>query len=158
FPLGGSRHGKLRTYLNMFITMVISGIWHGAGWTFVMWGGLHALGRCLTRDLEETAFYKQRVPRLVKQVLVFSFVAFTWIFFRAADWKDAALIIRRIFTTGWADPRLPLLMAILILAVWLYQLIFTSQLTLRRYLDAEPVRVGLAAGMIVYLAIIAQPS
>ena len=54
FPLGGSRHGKLLTYRNMVITMVVSGIWHGAAWTFVIWGALHALGRCLTRDLEQT--------------------------------------------------------------------------------------------------------
>src|SRR5438128_1056875 len=69
FPLGGSRGSKLRTYFNMFVTMVISGIWHGAAWTFVIWGALHALGRCLTREVEQTAFYKQQVPRLVKQLL-----------------------------------------------------------------------------------------
>ena len=118
FPLGGSRHGKLRTYLNMFITMVISGIWHGAAWTFVIWGGLHALGRCLTRELEQTEFYQERMPRLVKQLAVFTFVTFTWIFFRAQSLTDAWLIISRIFTTGWADPRFPLVMAVLILAVW----------------------------------------
>src|SRR5438105_7604889 len=83
FPLGGNRHGWLRTYFNMFITMVISGIWHGAAWTFVVWGALHALGRCSTRELEETNFYRRRVPKLVKQLLVFVFVTFTWIFFRA---------------------------------------------------------------------------
>ena len=68
FPLGGSRHGALQTYRNMFITMLISGIWHGAAWAFVIWGGLHALGRCLTRELEQTEFYQQRIPRLVKQL------------------------------------------------------------------------------------------
>ena len=82
FPLGGSRHGKFRTYINMFVTMIVSGIWHGAAWTFVVWGGLHALGRCLTRELEQTEFYQERVPRLAKQLAVFTFVTFTWIFFR----------------------------------------------------------------------------
>jgi D-alanyl-lipoteichoic acid acyltransferase DltB (MBOAT superfamily) len=158
FPLGGSRHGKLRTYLNMFLTMVISGIWHGAAWTFVIWGGLHALGRCLTRELEQTAFYQERVPRLVKQLLVFTFVMFTWIFFRAQNLTDARLIISRIFTTGWTDPHFPLLMAVLIGAVWVYQLLYTSRSALGRLLLAEPVKVGLAAVMIAYLAIIAQPS
>ena len=89
FPLGGSRHGELRTYINMFITMVISGIWHGAAWTFVVWGGLHALGRCLTRELEQTEFYQERIPRLAKQLAVFTFVTFTWIFFRAQSLTDA---------------------------------------------------------------------
>ena len=56
FPLGGNRGGVWRTYRNMFITMVVSGIWHGAAWGFVIWGALHALGRCLTRELERTQF------------------------------------------------------------------------------------------------------
>jgi alginate O-acetyltransferase complex protein AlgI len=158
FPLGGSRGGPWRTYRNMFLTMVISGIWHGAAWTFVIWGALHATGRCLTRELEATEFYQNRVPRLVKQLLVFTFVTFTWIFFRAQSLEDAVLVINRIFTTGWADPRFPLVMAGLVLAVWLYQLLYTSGSALRRFLEVEPVRLGLTMGMIVYLLIIAQPS
>jgi D-alanyl-lipoteichoic acid acyltransferase DltB (MBOAT superfamily) len=157
FPLGGSRHGKLRTYINMFITMIVSGVWHGAAWTFVVWGGLHALGRCLTRELEQAEFYQERIPRPVKQLAVFTFVTFTWIFFRAQSLTDAWLIISRIFTTGWEDPRFPLVMAILVLAVWSYQLLYTSR-SLRWLVDAQPVRVGLAAVMIVYIAIVAQPS
>jgi D-alanyl-lipoteichoic acid acyltransferase DltB (MBOAT superfamily) len=157
FPLGGSRHGKLRTYINMFITMVVSGIWHGAAWTFVVWGGLHALGRCVTRELENAEFYRERIPRLVKQLAVFTFVTFTWIFFRAQSVSDAWLIISRIFTTGWEDPRFPLVMAIIVLAVWLYQLFFTSR-SLRWWVEVQPLRVGLAALMIVYIAIVAQPS
>jgi D-alanyl-lipoteichoic acid acyltransferase DltB (MBOAT superfamily) len=159
FPLGGSRHGKLRTYINMFLTMVISGVWHGAAWGFVAWGALHALGRCLTREAEQTAFYRDRVPRLLKQALIFTFVTFTWIFFRAQTLEKSWLVIRRIFTTGWADPRLPLLMTGLVLAVYFYQLLYTSPAGLgRRALDWQPVRVGLVVGMFVYLVVVAQPS
>src|SRR5436190_587858 len=107
FPLGGSRRGEVRTYFNLFVTMVISGIWHGAAWTFVIWGALHALGRCATREVEQTEFYQTRIPRLLKQMAVFTFVTFTWIFFRAPTLTDAWLIIRRIFTTAWTDPRVP---------------------------------------------------
>ena len=71
---------------------------------------------------------------------------------------DAGLIISRIFTTGWADPRFPVVMAILVLAVWVYQLLYTSRSSLRSLIDVQPVRVGLAALMIMYLAIVAQPS
>ncbi len=158
FPLGGNRLGKTRTYINICITMIVSGVWHGAAWTFVVWGGLHALGRCLTRALEQTELYQVRIPRLVKQFAVFTFVSFTWIFFRAQSLTDAWLIIGRIFTSGWADPRFPLVMATLVLAVWAYQLIYTSGSSLRRWIDAKPVRVGLAALMIAYLLIVAQPS
>ncbi len=158
FPLGGSRQGKWKTYRNMFITMVVSGVWHGAAWTFVIWGALHALGRCLTREVEQTEFYRERIPRLVKQLLVFSFVMFTWIFFRAQSLEDAGVIIGRIFSTGWVDPRFPLLMAGMVLAVWLYQLLYNSRLAGRRVLELAPVRVGLVMLMLAYLLIVAQPS
>jgi len=164
FPLGGSRHGTFRTYRNMFLTMVISGVWHGADWQFIVWGALHALGRCLTRELEQTAFYKERVPRLIKQSWVFVFVMFTWIFFRAQTDNEmsgierAWLIISRMFSTGWSDPRCPVLMIILVLAVWAYQLLYTSRLGLARLFELAPIRVGLAIAMIVYLAVVAQPS
>ncbi len=162
FPLGGNRHGTLLTYRNMFLTMVISGIWHGAAWTFVIWGALHALGRCLTRQLEQTAFYRERVPTIVKQAWVFTFVTFTWIFFRAGypepSLSDAWLIVTRIFSTGWTDPQFPWLMLALILAVWLYQLLYTSALPIRQVLEWAPVRVALVVLMVIYLAIVAQPS
>jgi D-alanyl-lipoteichoic acid acyltransferase DltB (MBOAT superfamily) len=158
FPLGGNRHGKLRTYRNMFLTMVISGIWHGAAWTFVVWGALHALGRCLTRELEQTAWYKERVPTLVKQAWVFAFVTLTWVFFRAQSLGDAWAVVSRTFSTGWADPRFPLLMLVLVVAVWLYQLLFASESRLRGALELAPVRVGLVLLMVAYLAVLAQPS
>jgi alginate O-acetyltransferase complex protein AlgI len=158
FPLGGSRGSALQTYRNMLLTMVISGIWHGAAWTFVIWGALHALGRCLTREVEQTQFYQERIPRLVKQVLVFTFVTFTWIFFRAQTLDDAWLIINRMFTTSWVDPRFPLLAAGLVLAVWVYQLLFTSRSALAQVLEWGTVKVGLAVLMLAYLLIVAQPS
>jgi D-alanyl-lipoteichoic acid acyltransferase DltB (MBOAT superfamily) len=158
FPLGGNRCGPFRTYFNMFATMVISGIWHGAAWTFVIWGALHALGRCSTRELEQTEFYQKRVPTIFKQAWVFAFVTLTWVFFRAQSLTDAWLIISRIFTAGWTDPRFPVLMAVLILAVWAYQLFYASQWRFRRVLEVAPVRVGLVALMIAYLLVVAQPS
>lgn len=158
FPLGGGRGTKIQVYRNIFLTMVTSGIWHGAGWNFIIWGALHAVGRLCTRELELTEFYRERIPRLVKQLAVFAFVSFTWIFFRAPTPTDAWLIISRIFTSGWADPQFPLLMASLVLAVWMYQLLYTSRLRVRRVLDWSMVRVGLALLMIVYLLIVAQPS
>src|SRR4051812_3048101 len=104
------------------------------------------------------AFYRERIPKLVKQLLVFVFVTFTWIFFRAQSLEDAGIVIRRIFTTSWVDPRFPILMAALILAVWVYQLAYNSESFVRRLLELQPVRVGLAMLMIAYLVILAQPS
>ncbi len=64
----------------------------------------------------------------------------------------------RIFSSGWADPQIPLLMVTLVLAVWAYQLLYTNGLTTRRILELAPVRVGLVILMITYLLIVAHPS
>ena len=155
-PLGGNRKGYLNTYKNMFLTMVISGLWHGAAWTFVIWGAVHAIGRFTTRELERTPFYRDKVPKLAKQMFVFSFVTFAWIFFRANSIGDAWLVIKRIFSSGWENPYCPVWALILIFAVWIYQFAYESRH--RRILDSTPVRIGLVVGMILYLAVFAPSS
>jgi D-alanyl-lipoteichoic acid acyltransferase DltB (MBOAT superfamily) len=152
-PLGGNRKGAFNTYRNMFITMVLSGLWHGAAWTFVVWGAVHALGRFLTRELERTSFYKDRVPKLFKQLFVFAFVTFAWIFFRAETIADAWTIIGRIFTSGFANPDCPLLALGLIFAVWLYQFAYESRL--RSILELRLVRLTMIILMILYLVLFA---
>jgi len=152
-PLGGNRKGKLFTYRNMVLTMLISGLWHGAAWMFIIWGALHALGRIATRELERSDFYRQRIPRIVKQVTVFSFVTFAWIFFRAASLDDAFIIISRIFSTVWSDPQFPLLMLLLTLSIWIYQFLYESRF--RIYLQSSTVRIAMVIGMILYLFLFA---
>ena len=98
-PLGGNRKSKFNTYRNMFFTMIISGLWHGAAWTFIIWGTIHALGRFCTRELEYTSFYQKRMPKIAKQLLVYLFVTFAWIFFRAENITDAWVILKRIFNS-----------------------------------------------------------
>jgi alginate O-acetyltransferase complex protein AlgI len=160
-PLGGNRRGTFNTYRNIFLTMVISGLWHaglfgGAAWTFVIWGAVHALGCCLTRELERTSFYKERVPKLVKQLLVFVFVSFAWIFFRAATISDAWVIVTRIFSSGLANPYCPLLALALVFAVWLYQFAYESRF--RSVLELRYVRIGIVIMMIIYLVVFAPAS
>jgi len=155
-PLGGNRKSEVRTYINMCATMVISGLWHGAQWTFVIWGAVHAAGRVLTRRLERGRFYRDRVPRGFKQAFVFTFVCFCWIFFRAETFSDACLIVKRILTSGFADPRCPLLMLGQILAVWIYQFAYESRL--RRVLELGTVRAVLVVCMLLYLALFATSS
>ncbi len=154
-PLGGNRRGPARMYFNIFVAMVLSGIWHGAAWTYIMWGALHALGRMITREAERTAFYRDRVPRLAKQFLVFGFVMLTWLFFRAKTIEDAWIMLKRIFSTSWlADPRVPLLPLSFILVIWLYQLAFNSKV--QGLLKPAWVKVSLAVLMIVCLFICQQ--
>ena len=155
-PLGGNRKGTLNTYRNMFLTMVISGLWHGAAWTFVLWGAVHAVGRFLTRELERSEFYKDKVPKLVKQLFVFVIVSFAWIFFRAESIGDAWVIVSRIFSSGLANPYCPVLALALIAAVWLYEFAYESPA--RWILQLAPVRTGAVILMILYLAVFASSS
>ncbi len=150
-PLGGNRRGRSRTYVNMVLTMIISGLWHGAMWTFLLWGAVHALGRLLTRAMEGTRFYRNHVPKAVKQLFTFSLVTFAWIFFRARSVEDAWLIVRRIAAGGLSDPAFPLLAANLVLLVWLYQCLYESRL--RSLLKPPAVRIALVVLMIVYMAL-----
>ncbi len=153
-PLGGNRRGTLATYRNLFITFLISGIWHGANWTFAIWGILHAVGVMLTRELERSAAYRERVPRVVKQAGVFAYVCFAWIFFRAASLSDAMLIVRRIFSAGWENPQIPAMMLALVGLIWIYEFLFESRL--RGLLAYGAVRVSLAVFMVLYLCVCAS--
>jgi len=152
-PLGGNRHGALATYRNMFLTMVISGLWHGATWNFAVWGAVHGLARVGTRRLEESGLYR-RLPRAVKTVWVFLFVSFAWIFFRAGSLADAWLVVSRIARFSWTDPACPVLMLGMVAVVWAYQAIYESRL--RAVLAMTPVRIALVVVMILAVAIFAQ--
>jgi len=148
-PLGGNRKGKLATYRNVFLTMVLSGLWHGAAWTYVLWGVVHALGNFATRELERTAFYLHKVPYAIKLLIVLVFVTFAWAFFRAESIGAAGTVVGRTFTSGFENPYVPLLALALIAAVWAYQFLFASRL--RWVLEAGAVRVGLVVAMLVYM-------
>ena len=160
-PLGGNRRGTFNTYRNIFLVMIISGLWHaglfyGATLTFVVWGVVHAFGLFLTREMERTEFYKERIPKPVKQLFVFCFVGFAWIFFRADSINDAWLIITRIFTSGFSNPNCPVLALVLIFAVWLYQFIYESRI--KWLLELRTVRITVVVLMIFYLAVFAPSS
>ena len=154
-PLGGNRRGGFLMYRNLLLTMVISGLWHGAAWTFVIWGSLHALATMATHAAERSAWYRNRVPKFVKQLAVFGVVWFAWIFFRAESLSDAWLIVTRIFTAGWSDPAVPLLALMLVGVVWLYQYMYESPV--RRVLKVSAVRVALVVLMVLYLLTIPGP-
>ena len=83
-PLGGSRLGARRTYLNLFVVMLLGGLWHGAAWTFVIWGGLHGSLLALERWRGTSAF-SQRLPRALRVGTTFVIVSVGWVLFRATD-------------------------------------------------------------------------
>lgn len=104
FPLGGSRRGFWRTQLNLFIVFLVSGLWHGAALTFVIWGCIHGIyqviGNCIRRIVKENRISKMFWFRLVQVVITFVLVNFAWIFFRANSVSDAFSIIAHLFDFG----------------------------------------------------------
>jgi alginate O-acetyltransferase complex protein AlgI len=102
-PLGGNRGGSLFTVRNLMITMLLGGLWHGAQWTFVAWGGLHGLYLVLQRvlgPLHQRIVRALRVPRVVSDaflvLLVFHLTCFAWVFFRAQSFGNAWRILSSI--------------------------------------------------------------
>jgi alginate O-acetyltransferase complex protein AlgI len=96
-PLGGNRKGRVRTYINLMTTMLLGGLWHGAAWTFVVWGGLHGLYLCVERVLKErfgeAAFWRKLPGRIALALLTYFLVNITWVFFRAQDFGTARRLI-----------------------------------------------------------------
>lgn len=108
-PLGGNRSGARRTAINLFITFLLSGLWHGASWTFVIWGALHGIYIILNHWIEPrwTRFrdsgFAKRFPSLhngLSLLSTFGLVCFAWIFFRASTLPDAFYIVTHLFS-GW---------------------------------------------------------
>jgi D-alanyl-lipoteichoic acid acyltransferase DltB (MBOAT superfamily) len=96
--LGGNRKGKLRTYLNLMITMLLGGLWHGASWRFLIWGGLHGGALAFHKYISERIDLSWRGWRIAGVVITFHFVCFCWIFFRAPDLDTVGQMLAQIFT------------------------------------------------------------
>jgi D-alanyl-lipoteichoic acid acyltransferase DltB (MBOAT superfamily) len=144
-PLGGNRGGTLATYRNLMLTMLLGGLWHGANWTFVVWGGLHGLYLSVHKFMLERGRARgattSPVVRLAKIVATFHLVALAWVFFRAGSFKIAWTYIAGIATwqpagavapLDWLDPRLVVLF-VTFLALELVQARAGEQTVLLRY-------------------------
>ena len=105
-PLGGNRRGRVRTYLNLLVTMLLGGLWHGAGWNFLVWGGLHGLllvahrafaGRSAAQD---APLAWRDAPKIV---VCFHAVILPWVFFRAESFADAIAFLGGLFAGPWGE-------------------------------------------------------
>ena len=100
-PLGGNRKGMARMYMNLMVVFLLSGLWHGNGWNFIVWGAMHGVLYVITRMVRGKKEDEPAMPvRVVKTILTFIYVTLAWVFFRAATIGEAATLITRIFTGG----------------------------------------------------------
>ena len=98
FPLGGSRCSTFRTCINVLIVFLVSGIWHGVGFTFIVWGLMHGVAMVLYRLLKK---WIDKTPYAITWALTFIFVNLAWVYFRALSVSDANLLISRVFSGGF---------------------------------------------------------
>jgi len=105
-PLGGNRKGKVITYRNLLLTMLLGGLWHGAGWTFIVWGGIHGVGLAFERWRRDRPGYVEPRDtfrrRAILRVITFNVVCLAWVFFRADSFATAWDILGGLFT-GWGE-------------------------------------------------------
>lgn len=101
--LGGNRNGNIKTYINLIITMLLGGLWHGASWNFVIWGGLHGLYLSIHKlsigntKIETDIISHFNVKNIFNISLTFILVVFTWLFFRSNSWDTTELFFHKIF-------------------------------------------------------------
>jgi D-alanyl-lipoteichoic acid acyltransferase DltB (MBOAT superfamily) len=96
-PLGGNRLGPARTYINLMLTMLIGGLWHGASWTFVVWGGLHGTYLIGERVIRRVVPWTGPIARTVGVIVTFVLVCIAWVFFRASSFDQAFSVLRSMF-------------------------------------------------------------
>ena len=156
-PLGGNRRGALRTHVNLALTMLVGGLWHGASWTFVAWGGLHGgylIGERLVRAAAPASpIWNTRAVQLALALVTFALVCFAWVFFRATSFAQAFRIVAAMLGRGhgaghpgWWFGAIPV--AILVAVHWLLR-----ATTLEAVVERAPwpVRSAALAGAIISL-------
>ena len=104
-PLGGNRVSTYRKYFNLFLVFMVSGLWHGASWNFVIWGALHGFYQImgqLTKSFQTKFFglFGEKVSGILQNIITVALVVFAWIFFRATKFSDAKYVIKNIFASS----------------------------------------------------------
>ena len=151
-PLGGSRKGAARTYLNLFLTMMLGGLWHGASWTFVLWGALHGLWLGLERLwARNRPVALPRAPIWLAWAVTFHIVVLGWIFFRAPDLDTAVRYLQGLATGQWTNTLVtPLSLALVALGLAIHAAPPSLIPSLARRLRRWPApALGLALGSLI---------
>lgn len=126
-PMGGSRCSKLRNYWNIFITFLVSGIWHGANWTFIIWGAIHGTCQIVEKALGQQGCKYGIVGKTVKIAFTFLVINFAWIFFRSSSLDDAICFIGRIFDFSLPTTLEPVAIIDIVFILWLFMADFLNE-------------------------------
>lgn len=123
-PLGGNRHGEQKTYRNLFLTMLIGGLWHGANWTFVLWGALHGAWLAVERffDFDSDRVQHGIAKQWFKRFIIFHLVCLAWVFFRAPTMGAAASFLGGLTTWNISENFYPLFLMLSVFSIPMFGL------------------------------------
>ncbi len=162
-PLGGNRGGRFRTYFNLMLTMLLGGLWHGAAWTFVVWGGIHGFYLCVehARRSRRARLHLPDPPdtaarRWTQRLLTFNLVCFAWVFFRSESLSNAFELLRRLVDPShWFEPAplvtIGVLLAIAAGIIEQYVPRATWGRAMSRFSYFAPVAQGLVLGVVILI-------
>ena len=166
-PLGGSQKGELRTYVNIMITMVLGGLWHGAAWAFVFWGAYHGAGQAIGAWKRQHLPQRAETPLLIlgQRVSTFALVCVGWVFFRSAAEVDpianAFTLLGRL-VTGWSIPSElvnPLVVGAIALMLALQYAPRLPALRLQEHLShLQPAVMGLVFAAVLFVIVTLGPT
>jgi len=160
-PLGGSAVPGYMTYRNLFATMLLGGLWHGANWTFVVWGGLHGMALAVERFLRQAGFLR-RIFDLgvgstwVRRITVFHLVCLSWVFFRAESLTSALALLRGLGYWAWRPEYFTALEFLALFALPLFLIDLYLEHSGEEYVFQErapAARVALACGVVVLISL-----
>jgi alginate O-acetyltransferase complex protein AlgI len=127
FPLGGNRKGQFRTYINLILTMLLGGLWHGAAWSYTIWGCFHGLALVLERFIGSKIQIKPtRFVLSIKRILIFGFISFAWLLFKLPQFSDVLGFIKAITQNLFYVPNIQLDINILVYAspIFMYHALY----------------------------------
>ena len=167
-PLGGNRQGEGKTYRNLLLTMIIGGFWHGANWTFVIWGGIHGAFLAIERGArkllgtpdtkvpssEETEGSLLRVDLWIRRIVIFHVVCLAWIFFRAESVGDAVLFLSGLTSYSWRPEYWTALRFLAFFVLPLFCIDLANEYRLEEYLiERTPEELRIAVATLAFLGL-----
>ena len=166
-PLGGNKKGRSRTYVNLMITMLLGGLWHGASWTFVVWGGLHGLYLGIERFLRESIppqdWFASLWFKIAMALVTYFAVNITWVFFRAQSFTDATTYLASMFALA-ADPKKVLYLNEIVPAAFVIASMVAAHWGMRAtsmetvIARTPPLLIGAAWTLMLFMLVITQGS
>jgi D-alanyl-lipoteichoic acid acyltransferase DltB (MBOAT superfamily) len=147
-PLGGNRSGRIKEIRNIMLTMILSGLWHGAAWNFLLWGSIHGVLHVASKLISSVKLISY-IPLSIKRILIFIVIIFTWIFFKAETATDAFDFIYGIFSFNFKSTDIPPFMIALMIIAYIHH--WLKEYRIIEFMERDIIKTILSCLMIFYI-------